>query len=257
VTNVYFSMIAVPLILLFAILAAQKMGMKLRQRHHVGADDMEGLGVIDAAVFGLMGLLLAMAFSSATARFDERRKLVIQESNDVGTAWLRIALLPSEDQPRMKELFRAYVDIRIATYAHFSDIQTIEKDLAGSAALQNEIWALAVASASKAPSTTASMLLLPALNAMFDTCSTRVGAMRIHSPGPVFGLLIGVMLLASALAGYRFGSSGNWTLMHRISFALVLAITYYVIVDLEYPRLGWIRVDDIDVMLQQVRQSMG
>lgn len=100
------------------------------------------------------------------------------------------------------------------------------------------------------------MLLLPALNTMFDTCSTRLGALRIHAPGPVFYLLISVMLLASTMAGYRFGVSDTWTRMHRVSFAVILALTYYVIVDLEYPRLGWIRIDDIDIMLRQLHQSM-
>lgn len=256
VLTIYFSMVGVPLLLVAAILGTQHIGVKLRQRHHTGAADLEGLGVIDAAVFGLMGLLLAMAFSGAMGRFDDRRKLVIQETNDIGTAWLRVDLLPSADQPRMRELMRAYVDSRLTTYSHMGDTEGLAQEAARSSALQAQIWSLAVPSAAKAPTTSASMLLLPALNTMFDTCSTRLGALRIHAPGPVFYLLISVMLLASTMAGYRFGVSDTWTRMHRVSFAVILALTYYVIVDLEYPRLGWIRIDDIDIMLRQLHQSM-
>jgi hypothetical protein len=39
-------------------------------------------------------------------------------------------------------------------------------------------------------------------------------------------------------------------------FAAILAITVYVILDIEYPRLGLIRIDAADQLLQEVRQSM-
>jgi hypothetical protein len=75
-------------------------------------------------------------------------------------------------------------------------------------------------------------------------------------PGPVFALLFVVMLVCSLMSGYRLGSSSSWTGLHRAAFLLILTITYFVIADLEYPRKGLIRVDEIDQMLVQVRQSM-
>jgi hypothetical protein len=44
--------------------------------------------------------------------------------------------------------------------------------------------------------------------------------------------------------------------MHMLVFAAILAITVYVILDLEYPRLGLIRIDAADQLLQEVRQGM-
>ena len=41
-----------------------------------------------------------------------------------------------------------------------------------------------------------------------------------------------------------------------VCFAATLAISIYVIQDLEYPRIGLIRVDAFDQLLEQVRASM-
>jgi len=46
----------------------------------------------------------------------------------------------------------------------------------------------------------------------------------------------------------------NW--IHTVGFALVLTITVYVIVDMEYPRMGFIRVDSFDQALVDVRATM-
>ena len=74
-----------------------------------------GVTVIEGAVYALTGLLIAFTFSGAAQRFDQRRALVVQETNDVGTAWLRVDTLPPETQEPVRVLFRAYLDSRIAT----------------------------------------------------------------------------------------------------------------------------------------------
>src|SRR5262249_8868795 len=58
----------------------------------------EGVGAVDGAVFALLGLLLAFTFSGASSRFDTRRQLIVEETNDIGTAYLRIDLLPTDLQ---------------------------------------------------------------------------------------------------------------------------------------------------------------
>jgi len=45
--------------------------------------------------------------------------------------------------------------------------------------------------------------------------------------------------------------------MHAASFAAVMAVTIYVIADMEYPRLGYITVDSADQVLVDLRQSLG
>jgi hypothetical protein len=52
-----------------------------------------GTGAVDAAVFALLGLLVAFTFSGAASRFEERRNLIVEETNDIGTAYLRLDLV--------------------------------------------------------------------------------------------------------------------------------------------------------------------
>src|SRR4051795_13257952 len=80
-----------------------------------------GLGAIEAAVFGLMGLLIAFTFSGAASRFDARRQLIVEESNTIRTAYLRIDLLPGHSQPILRDEFRQYVDARVESFRKIPD----------------------------------------------------------------------------------------------------------------------------------------
>jgi hypothetical protein len=100
------------------------------------------------------------------------------------------------------------------------------------------------------------MLLLPALNAMFDIANTRFWSMRTHPPLVIFALLFALILSCALFAGYGMsGSSGrNW--LHRFGFSFVLAAAVFVILDLEHPRFGFIRIDAFDGALTDVRETM-
>jgi hypothetical protein len=209
---------------------------------------------VDGAVFALLGLLLAFTFSGAASRFDERRKLVVEEANAIGTAYLRIDLLPTAAQADLRASFRRYVDARLAVYRALPDIAAAKAELVRATALQQEIWAKAVAASAGAQAPT--MLLLPALNAMIDITTTRTMAAQSHPPTIIFVLLFALALLSALLAGYAIAPTGtrNWT--HMVAFALTLAGAVYVILDIEYPRLGAIRVDAFDQVLVETREGM-
>ncbi len=216
-----------------------------------------GVGAVDAAVFGLLGLLIAFSFSGAAARFDARRHLIVEETNHIGTAWQRLDLLPENEQPQLRDLFRRYVDSRLETYRQLPDVAASEMELARSAQLQQEIWTQAVrVSGDHAAHRSAGLLLLPALNSMFDIRSTRVMATRIHPPAIVLVMLAALTLTAATFVGYDMGGgrSRNW--LHIVGFAAAMALTVYVILDLEYPRVGLIRVDAADRLLIELRGSM-
>ncbi len=215
-----------------------------------------GLGVVEGAVFSLLGLLIAFTFSGAATRFDARRQLVVEEANNIGTAWLRLDLLPPASASGLRDLFRRYLDSRIETYRKLPDMAAAEAELARSIQLQREIWTAAVAACSDAAQQPTRMILLPALNQMIDITTTRTQVSEIHPPTIIFAMVGVLSLGASVLAGYGMagGKSRSWT--HLVGFAAVTAITVYVILDVEYPRLGLIRVDDADQALVQLRESM-
>ncbi len=131
-------------------------------------------------------------------------------------------------------------------------------EFARSTALQQEIWTLAV-SACRDPGAApgAALLLLPALNDMIDITTTRLMATYLHPPLVIFVMLVVLTLAGALLAGHAMASHPSWSWTHALALATVMAATVYIIIDLEYPRLGFIRVDAVDVVLRDLRTSMG
>lgn len=215
-----------------------------------------GLGTIEAAIYGLLALMIALTFSGAASRLDARRALVVQEANAIGTAYLRLDLLPAAAQPPLREQFRRYAETRLAVYRALPDSEASNTQVARGTALQNEIWAGAIAAVREAPPA-ASLLLLPALNEMIDITTTRAVASRTHTPPIIMVVLILLALFCSLLAGYGLASGKPFSLnLHRVGFALILTLTIYVIFDLDHPRFGVIRVDFADQALEDVRSGM-
>jgi hypothetical protein len=246
------------LLLAAGVIVLLEVGRRIGARRLAKEGDaaVKGFGAIEGAVFALLGLILAFSFSGALMRFDARRQLVVAEANDIGTAFLRIDLLPVDAQTPMRDLFRRYLDSRIETYRKLPDMEAVKAELARSVKLQSEIWSLAVSSSQKSPTPQAMMLLLPALNAMIDITTTRTEAARLHSP-LIIWVMLGALTFACALfAGYDMASRKHLNLLHSAAFAVVLAVTVYVIIDLEYPRVGLIQMSDSDRVLVELRESM-
>ena len=242
--------------LFIGMLAFLEMGRVLGRRMPPSNGGKEGLGVIEGAIFALLGLLVAFTFSGAATRFENRRHLIVEEANDIGTAYLRVDLLPADAQPEVRDLFRRYVDNRIETYQPGIGREAVMQYFVKSQELQSEIWQKSVAAAGRAPNTAASILLLPALNGMFDITTTRIAATEDHPPDVIFAMLALIALATSMMAGYEMASGKLRSWLHIIGYALILSISVYVILDLEFPRLGLIRVDAFDHYIVDVRNAM-
>ena len=87
-----------------AMLACLEIGRRLGQYFRARNDSgtSEGVATIDAALFALLGLLIAFTFSGAATRFEARRELIRDEANAIGTAYLRIDLLTPAAQPALR-----------------------------------------------------------------------------------------------------------------------------------------------------------
>ncbi|NDJ10725.1 MAG: DUF4239 domain-containing protein [Acidobacteriia bacterium] len=214
-------------------------------------------GAIDSAIFGLFSLLVAFTFSGAAERYDQRRHLIAEETNNIGTAWLRVDLLSTSDQPPVRELFRRYLDSRLQTYRKLAETPLPEKEMAESVRLQDEIWKRSVvATSGPGAHQDAGKLLLPALNAMIDITTTRAMATLIHPPAAILILLFGLGLASSFLMGLGMADVTRRNLVLVVGYVAITALTVLVIVDLEYPRRGLIRVDPYDSFLRDLRQTM-
>ena len=216
-----------------------------------------GTGAVEGAVFALLGLLIAFTFSGAASRFDARRDLVVQESNAIGTAYLRLDLLPANAQPAMREMFRQYLDARLDVYRALPDLQAAYAALGTANDLQTDIWNAALANGQQTGAMPdAIKLLLPALNDMFDIASSRTMAAEMHPPMVIYGLLYLMAMASALLAGYGMSGGRSRSWLHVIALPAVMAIAVYIIIDIEYPRLGLIKVDSFDKTLVDLRAGM-
>jgi hypothetical protein len=242
--------------LFVGMLACLEAGYRLGSRPKNADLASEGLGTIEAAVFALLGLLLAFSFSAGLSRLDARHRLIVQEANAIGTAYLRLDLLPAADQPEMRHLFREYLDARIGVFQSLADWRAAKQALAHTEQLQQTIWSKAVTATRADQTQTAARLLLPALNEMIDVTTSRTVALFTHVPPLIFVLLIGVALLSGFLGGLAMARRPSRSWLHMLVYAMVVAITIYAVADLDYPRAGLIRVDAADSALAKLRDSI-
>jgi hypothetical protein len=246
------------LALFASLLALLELGGRLGARELArNPSATAGTSAMEGAVFALLGLLVAFTFFGAASRFDDRRKLIVDETNAIGTAYLRLDLLPPSVQPELRDAFRRYIDQRLAVYRALPDLTASKIAFERANEMQQQIWAKAVAASTASGShPDSAKLLLPALNQMIDIATTREMALQMHPPPVVFGLLFILMLLSALLAGYAMATSKTRNWLYRVAFAFTLAGTAWVILDFEFPRFGLIRVDAFDHALVDLRQSM-
>jgi hypothetical protein len=244
---------------LFAgLLGCLRLGWKIgrRQLRTASEDSQAGLGAIDGSVFGLMGLLIAFTFTGAANRFHERRDLITQHVNAIGTAWLRLDLLPYQDRDKARDHFRRYLDTVLETTRDLSDTKSSIASLARLNSIQQEIWDHLVDVTKRDRSLPLAQTVLPPANEMFDLGNSRLLASRQHPPVAVFAMLGALVLVSGLLAGFGMAKSDRQSPLHVFGFAAIMALSIYLILDIEYPRLGLIRIDAFDQALVELRATM-
>jgi hypothetical protein len=246
------------LAIFIAIVVLLEVGKRIGE-HQLRLDPVgarTGIGAIEGAVFGLLALLIAFTFSGAASRMDHRRELIIEETNAIGTAWLRLDLLPAANQPALRQLFRDYVDARIAYFGSLTDKDAAAREHTRAMGAQLQIWNQAVAAILQMPTPTLGTSLLQALNAMIDITTTRSMALKTHPPLVIYLMLLVLTLVSALLIGFGMAGPARRNWLHSTGYALVMVSVMYVILDFEFPRLGIIRVDQFDQFMLDQRKSM-
>ena len=239
----------------------RRLGLQhLRQE---GPDGMAGLRTAEGAVFALIGLLVAFTVSGALQRFDERRQLVIQEANAISTAYDRLGLFEGDRGHNLQSKMKEYTQARIDLYRMPHDFvlwggeelwPREQKDKIVD--LKNKLSDETVAACPEANYRPACPLVLGALANVFEVARSRLGATEKHPPNVVYLMLFGLGLGGSLLAGFGMATAKTRSWMHMVIFAGALTVTLFVITDMEFPRLGLIRIDSFDHFLVNVYEQM-
>lgn len=228
-------------LLLLATEAGYRLGFRRRAR--IEDQSKSHVGTIEGGIFGLLGLLLGFSFAMAIARFEQRKALVLEESNAIGTTWLRTQLLPEPQRTEIAKLLKRYVDVRLSFHHAGADQEMLDEANQQTANLQEQLWGKAVAAAEKDLRSIPTGLFLQSLNEVIDLHAKRLTALQNHVPESIILLLVGVGILAMVVMGQGCGLSGHRHFLVTMASALLTATVVLLIVDLDRPRRGLIQVN--------------
>jgi len=185
-----------------------------------------------------------------------RKNLIQEEASAVTTAHLRAQLLPARDRQEATELLKAYVAIRIEFMRALEDNTRIQAAAAAAARVQTQVWTLVERVVTQNPP-----FVVPFVQSMNDVITVgdkRRAALDNHVPETVLHLLAGVALVTLGFIAYGYGLSGGPRHAASVIFALLIAAVLTVIVDLDRPRSGFIRVgEDSMVRVQETLTRTG
>ncbi|MFV8346011.1 hypothetical protein [Flavobacterium sp. ZB4P13] len=212
----------------------------------------EGLGSIEASLLGLLALLLSFTFSMSATRYDNRRTVIIDEANNIGTAVLRADMYPESIKKLLKADFKDYLEARIEYYNAGVDSSKINLAIKKTEFIYTKIWNQVMKESQKPENLVRSNQMIPALNNMIDIVTTRDAIKNATVPNSVFGLLFLIILFASFTVGYsNIKKQKNHILALAFSFTVVATVC--LILDLDRPRRGVIDMNTSEHKIVELR----
>lgn len=85
---------------------------------------------------------------------------------------------------------------------------------------------------------------------MFDIATVRMMILRMHTPAIIYLVLWVAAMLASLIAGHATAGVASKHNLHVVAFAVLMSLALWVAVDFDYPRAGFVRLDDFDSILR-------
>jgi hypothetical protein len=202
-------------------------------------DNTHGLGHISAGIVGMLAFVLAFTFSMASGHNDLRKKMVLEEANAIGTAYLRADLLEEDSSIKMKRLLSEYVDIRVEAAAIKKKIPEM---LVKSVEIHRKLWQLTRAEAQSNPNTNTS-LIIQSVNDVIDMHEKRVSAgLRYRIPLSVWITLYSISIMAMIAIGVETGLGKSRRLVVIIPLVLAFTALTTLIIALNRPQNGMIKV---------------
>jgi len=255
-SDLVFPAVFVAILLFFGILLSLKIGKLIASRNVENDSETISFGAIDGAVFSFLSLFLAFSLSAAGSRLETRREIVVTEATSIREAYLYAESIPKPIAGALTQEIKDYVRIRQAYNHALSNYMGNEADLDAeydkTLAAQNSLWKHSIDLLAQPKSHEDIHRLQSALVATFRAGADRHVAALTREPDLIYGLLIAVALLAGVLAGRQLSNSRKNQLMHRIIFALVISSTLYVMMDLDNPRRGLIKLEYADQLLRDI-----
>jgi hypothetical protein len=240
--------------LLVGMLGMFYIGLFFRRRFQKNMEG--GLGAIESALFGLLALILAFTFGQADSRYNQRRGVVIEESNDIGTAILRADMYVDSERVAFRKDFLNYVNSRISFYESGRNMAVINKLNDSSNFYASHLWNRATRLSKDPANLAASNQMIPALNTMIDITTTRNAALEATIPESILLLLFSLSMICCFFIGYSVDDKKKLNRLAFAGFIILITMVIFVILDLDRPRRGFINLDRSQQHIKDLLQML-
>jgi hypothetical protein len=196
------------------------------------------LGPMLGGLLGMLAFVLAITFSITASQHNLRKENVILEANAIGTAYLRADLIDESAASEVKKLLREYVDIRL----HAAEGGDLKKIFQRSVEIHQLLWETVLPVSRSGPSIN-TMLVVQAINDVIDMHEIRVSAgIYGRIPTVVWLALFSITALSMITIGTLVGLTGKRRLVVVVPMLLAFAVLVSLVVDLNRPQTGMIKV---------------
>jgi hypothetical protein len=215
----------------------------------------EPIGVLQGALLGVVGLILAFGLSLAVGRYQDRRADVVTDANTIGTAYLRAQTIAEPQRTSSLALLRTYNDLAIRVTYEIPGSAAIGATAAQQGQLQRRLWRLAGESLNARPRDSAPRLYLESLNDMIDHQTVRLSGLNNRVPDPVLWLeLLGAAVALGLLALYL--SVLGKGLVPIVVAAVIVSFLVFVTFDLDRPTRGLIQIPATPLLAEKATMSL-
>ncbi len=231
-------------------------------RHRAGLKNREtetSVGAMVGATLGLLAFMLAFVFGAASSRFAARKQLVLEDAIAVQTAYLRAELLPTPHAGQIQNLLEEYVELRVIPDPTRADLERV---LARSKVIQDQIWARTVALGHENPDAWTVELFSQAVNELIDRHNRRV-TVGLHArlPRAIWLALNILTIFAMCSVGYHSGLTSHRRSVAAVLLVIAFSVIMSLISDLDSAQGRLLRVNqqamiDVQNNLRQHSQSV-
>src|SRR3954469_10372946 len=130
------------LVLAAIVFGATGIAIMLGRRHRERSEMREPFAVLQGALLGLVGLILAFGLSLAVGRYQDRRAAVVNDANTIGTAYLRAQTIAEPQRSDSLALLRTYTDLAIHVTREVPSSSSLRATTAEQGRAQRELWRL-------------------------------------------------------------------------------------------------------------------
>jgi hypothetical protein len=196
-------------------------------------------GAIEGSVVGIMSLLLGFTFSFVVSRYEVRRQMIVDEMVNINTAIFRCDMFPDSTRKLLRADFKEYLEARRDYFDKGGDEIRVIEELEKSKKIGRRIWERVMVDSYNPGDKLRFQQMIPALSNMLNSIIVRDESRKTGVPPLILWTLLTLVLITAFFLGGNLFGKKKFTIL-VFGYALILALTLNLIIELNTPRTGLI-----------------